>query len=188
MSLLAAASLFALQATTTTPAPDYAKPTNWLCLPGRADLCATPLATVRSRVEAIAMVRTLARALIPAGGVLLILLAARFAYYGYLVPNTYFVKGAGVPFDYKRLAPLWEQGAGRSERMLGIRSKLRRGGGQLVAHSSELPCPHGSSTVTIGPALYDFQTLYRNGRVEMPTMNEPTVEIVFSVVNPSVGR
>lgn len=45
MSFLAAASLFALQASATTPAPDYSKPANWLCLPGRADLCATPLST-----------------------------------------------------------------------------------------------------------------------------------------------
>jgi hypothetical protein len=27
-------------------APDYSKPANWLCLPGRADLCSTPLQTV----------------------------------------------------------------------------------------------------------------------------------------------
>ena len=45
MSLLLAASLFAVQATATTPAPDYGKPANWLCLPGRSDLCTTPLAT-----------------------------------------------------------------------------------------------------------------------------------------------
>lgn len=42
--LLAAASLFALQATAGT-APDYAKPVNWLCLPGRTDVCTTPLGT-----------------------------------------------------------------------------------------------------------------------------------------------
>ena len=41
--------------------------------------------------------------------------------------------------------------AGRSERMRGMRWKLRSGGGQLVAHSSELPYPHGSSTVTLTP-------------------------------------
>ena len=27
------------------PAPDYAKPANWLCLPGRSDICSKPLAT-----------------------------------------------------------------------------------------------------------------------------------------------
>jgi hypothetical protein len=45
MSLLFAASLFAVQATATTPAPDYAKAENWLCLPGRSDTCSTPLKT-----------------------------------------------------------------------------------------------------------------------------------------------
>jgi hypothetical protein len=44
MSLLLAASLFAVQAS-ATPAPDYSKPGNWLCLPGRTDLCTTPIAT-----------------------------------------------------------------------------------------------------------------------------------------------
>ena len=44
MSLLAAASLFALQATAGTP-PDYARAASWLCLPGRTDTCTTPLAT-----------------------------------------------------------------------------------------------------------------------------------------------
>ncbi len=45
MSLLVAASLFAVQATATTPAPEYGKPASWLCLPGRSDICTTPLAT-----------------------------------------------------------------------------------------------------------------------------------------------
>jgi hypothetical protein len=27
------------------PAPDYSKPSSWLCLPGRKDVCSTPLAT-----------------------------------------------------------------------------------------------------------------------------------------------
>ncbi len=45
MSLLAAASLFALQASTSTLPPDYSKAGSWLCLPGRNDLCSTPLAT-----------------------------------------------------------------------------------------------------------------------------------------------
>jgi hypothetical protein len=44
MSLLLAASLFALQAS-ATPAPDYSKPETWLCLPGRTDMCTTPLRT-----------------------------------------------------------------------------------------------------------------------------------------------
>ena len=45
MALLLAASLFAVQATAATPAPDYAKAANWLCLPGRTDVCTTPLPT-----------------------------------------------------------------------------------------------------------------------------------------------
>ena len=39
MSLLAVASLFALQASTSTLPPDYSKPSSWLCLPGRDSLC-----------------------------------------------------------------------------------------------------------------------------------------------------
>lgn len=45
MSLLAAASLFALQASSAAEAPDYGSAANWLCLPGRADPCSTPLPT-----------------------------------------------------------------------------------------------------------------------------------------------
>ena len=45
MSLLIAASLFAVQANAAVPAPNYSKPASWLCLPGQPDLCATPLAT-----------------------------------------------------------------------------------------------------------------------------------------------
>ena len=45
MALLLAASLFAVQATAATSAPNYAKAANWLCLPGRTDVCTTPLPT-----------------------------------------------------------------------------------------------------------------------------------------------
>ncbi|TDO51181.1 hypothetical protein EV651_119108 [Kribbella sp. VKM Ac-2571] len=44
----------------------------------------------------------------------------------------------------------WRSKAGDSERIRGSFSKLWRGGGQLVAHSSERPQPHGSSTSTRG--------------------------------------
>ncbi len=37
------AALLAAQA--AAPAPDYGRPANWLCLPGRRDVCSTPLAT-----------------------------------------------------------------------------------------------------------------------------------------------
>jgi hypothetical protein len=45
MMLLIATLLAAAQAGTATGSPDYSKPSNWLCLPGRADICATPLPT-----------------------------------------------------------------------------------------------------------------------------------------------
>ena len=45
MSLLVATSLFAVQASAGVTAPDYAKPESWLCLPGRTDICTTPLKT-----------------------------------------------------------------------------------------------------------------------------------------------
>ena len=45
MSLLLAASLFAVQASAATTGPNYARAENWLCLPGRTDICTTPLRT-----------------------------------------------------------------------------------------------------------------------------------------------
>ena len=45
MSFLIAASLFAVQASAGVAAPDYAKAESWLCLPGRTDICTTPLKT-----------------------------------------------------------------------------------------------------------------------------------------------
>ena len=45
MSFLAVASLFALQASTSTLPPDYSQASSWLCLPGKDSLCTTPLAT-----------------------------------------------------------------------------------------------------------------------------------------------
>jgi len=43
--LLAAALLAAVQASTSPALPDYASGSNWLCLPGRTDICSTPLKT-----------------------------------------------------------------------------------------------------------------------------------------------
>ena len=46
--VLAAAALAAaapVQAQGPIAAPDYAKPASWLCLPGRGDVCSTPLPT-----------------------------------------------------------------------------------------------------------------------------------------------
>jgi hypothetical protein len=48
IALLTAAALTAaapLPAQSNAPAPDYAKDSTWLCLPGRGDTCSTPLAT-----------------------------------------------------------------------------------------------------------------------------------------------
>ena len=42
---LAAAAPLHAQNPAPSPAPDYTKDANWLCLPGRADSCSTPLAT-----------------------------------------------------------------------------------------------------------------------------------------------
>ena len=43
-ALAAATPVFA-QTPSVAPAPDYSKDSNWLCLPGRSDVCSTPLAT-----------------------------------------------------------------------------------------------------------------------------------------------
>ena len=48
LSLLAAAAFAAVSpasAQPAAPAPDYYEGFDWLCLPGRADVCSTPLAT-----------------------------------------------------------------------------------------------------------------------------------------------
>src|SRR4029077_17188586 len=66
--------------------------------------------------------------------------------------------------------------------MRGIDVKLCRGGGQDVAHSRELACPHGSSAVAGSPCRDVMYTFQRKNRVDAPRMNAPTVEIWFSVV------
>ena len=45
MSFFLVASLFAAQASAGVPAPDHAKAESWICLPGRTDICTTPLKT-----------------------------------------------------------------------------------------------------------------------------------------------
>jgi hypothetical protein len=42
---LAAAASAPAAAQAPSPAPDYSKESSWLCLPGRADVCSTPLPT-----------------------------------------------------------------------------------------------------------------------------------------------
>ncbi|CAB5063851.1 unannotated protein [freshwater metagenome] len=65
--------------------------------------------------------------------------------------------------------------------------KLCRGGGHEVAHSRDAPYPQGSSTVTFS-VLRVIQILIKNGIIESASRNEPTVEIIFIVVKPSVAR
>src|SRR5690625_7231223 len=60
----------------------------------------------------------------------------------------------------------WRSKAGRSERTRGRETKLCRGGGQLVAHSSELEKPHGSSTNTVRGPRVVTETFHRKGSVE----------------------
>jgi hypothetical protein len=45
VAALAAAAPLSAQTKAASPAPDYSKDSSWLCLPGRADTCSTPLAT-----------------------------------------------------------------------------------------------------------------------------------------------
>ena len=45
IAALALAAAAPLPAQTPAAAPDYAKDSTWLCLPGRADVCSKPLAT-----------------------------------------------------------------------------------------------------------------------------------------------
>lgn len=71
-----------------------------------------PVAAAGSREKARATMRTLVVGLWPAIAALGLLLIARRAYYGYWVPNTYFVKGAHVSKDIRRLGPLVAQGVG----------------------------------------------------------------------------
>jgi hypothetical protein len=76
---------------------------------------AAPVLAAGSREKAKQAARQLVVGLWPAVAVLLALLLARRAYYGYWVPNTYFVKGSHVTKDFRRLAPLVAQGVGVTE-------------------------------------------------------------------------
>lgn len=79
-----------------------------------------PLFAATSRPALVRTTRTVARFAVPAGVVLALMLLGRRAYYGYFVPNTYFVKGTGVTFDLQRLAPLWGQGVGAAEAIVDL--------------------------------------------------------------------
>jgi hypothetical protein len=74
-----------------------------------------PFVAVRSFATARALSRRLLVVAAPASVALGGLLALRFAYYGELVPNTYFVKGQHVRWSVTKLEALWAQGAGATE-------------------------------------------------------------------------
>src|SRR5699024_5669711 len=78
--------------------------------------------------------------------------------------------------------------AGRSERTRSRVTKLCRGGGQEVAHSRELPCPHGSSTVTFGACRQVLYTFHRNGSVETASSTAEKVDTWFIQTKAGSGR
>lgn len=77
-----------------------------------------PFAFVRDRKAFVDLFRRGERFTLPAAGVLAGLLGLRYAYYGELVPNTYFVKGAHAAFAVTKLAALWGEGASLTEATL----------------------------------------------------------------------
>lgn len=93
--------------------------------PMYAALCVgAPLLTVRSRDELRDLARRLVRGLWPAAAITGALLLARLAYYGHLVPNTYFIKGSSHSFHLANAAPLWTEGAAPWEAALFVGGPL----------------------------------------------------------------
>src|SRR2546430_12395978 len=70
-----------------------------------------------------------------------------------------------------RCGPNFASNAGRSERMRGMRSKLRSGGGQLVGHSRGVPYPPRASTGTLTPTPYHLPPVLRKGRAPAAPTN-----------------
>lgn len=100
------------------------------------------------------LARQAASVFVPAFVVLGALVLARRAYYGFFVPNTYFVKGADLGFDTERLAPLWSNGASQPEALLltggsallvyyGVRARA------VAAPLSLLACLYFTATVRL---------------------------------------
>lgn len=83
-----------------------------------------PVLAARSKREAKETLQKLVTGLWPAVAVLLAALLVRRAYYGYWVPNTYFVKGSHVGRDLGRLAPLVAQGAAITEAIAYVGGSL----------------------------------------------------------------
>jgi len=85
---------------------------------------AAPVLAAGSKDKAKETAKKLVSGLWPAIAALLVGLLARRAYYGYWVPNTYFVKGSHVAKDIGRLAPLVAQGAGITEAIAYVGGSL----------------------------------------------------------------
>ena len=110
--LLAIASLIAL-ATTRPESMLYVL----ICL-------ASPILGGRSIRDRIRVARRLLRVALPAAVVIAALLAVRYGYYGRLLPQTYYAKGAAVTFDEKRLLPLVMQGVTLPETIMWLGGAL----------------------------------------------------------------
>ena len=110
-------------------------------------IVAAPLVRVRTRLQLVDLVRDLARVSLPVIGVLVVLLLVRRGYYGYFVPNTYFVKGTGVEFDLNRAGALWMFGVNRWERLAYL------GGLALLV-------PFGIRRKALAPILISLACIY----------------------------
>src|SRR5699024_1036302 len=96
--------------------------------------------------------------------------------------------GSGSAWSRANTSGWCRSKAGRSERTRGRVTKLCRGGGQEVAHSRELPKPHGSSTVTFGACRQVLYTFHRNGSVEMASSTAEMVDTWFIQTKSGSGR
>ena len=83
-----------------------------------------PILGGRSLRDRLRIARRLLRVSLPVGAVIAALLAVRYAYYGRLLPQTYYAKGAAVTFDATRLLPLVSQGAKLPETVLWLGGTL----------------------------------------------------------------
>jgi hypothetical protein len=113
-----------------------------------------PLLPLRSKIEFKLLVLKLAKTLAPAGAILGLLLAVRFAYYGYLVPNTYFVKGHDRAFQLANLNALWGNGASVVETVVYLGGAVSLGwyGHRRFAYApslSVLACVYFTSSVVL---------------------------------------
>jgi hypothetical protein len=110
-------------------------------------ILASQLARGRSRAEWTQLIRALAKVAVPVGALLVVLLIVRRTYYGYFVPNTYFVKGTGVQFDLRRAGALWTYGVNFWESVAYV--------GGLV-----LLVPFGLRRRSWAPALISLACIY----------------------------